>query len=371
MALYCTTGTGELDWHGSIFYRWSVLSAPRTAFLGHMIMNNCPRRRSFGFTLIELLVVIAIIAILIGLLLPAVQKVREAAARAKCENNLKQLGLAFHAYHDVHNALPPDRIAPGGFVTWAVLILPYIEEQSVYSLWNQNIQYIAQANNSSGLTNPAVSGDPTPNNIKIYFCPSRRDGSVGFSSGEPNATPDRPGGLCDYATCSGTLDNDTDPNMSISDGMVIIARWTFIDSSSTVVARWSSQTRLTDCVDGTSNTLMIGEKYVRPMSQWGRNEDRSVFDGSNAVNYRRRAGIASATGLKHPIVADPTDNTPNSAPIVNNIDHPNECFGGPHPNVCLFAFGDASVHPIKSTVDLTTLTYLASRNDGQAITGDY
>src|SRR5438034_458642 len=116
-------------------------------------MNRLLRPGRRAFTLIEVLVVIAIIAVLIGLLLPAVQKVREAAARAKCANNLKQLGLAVHNYHDARNAMPPDRLAPGGFVTWAVLILPYIEQDSVYKLWNLNARYIDQPNNSAGHTN--------------------------------------------------------------------------------------------------------------------------------------------------------------------------------------------------------------------------
>jgi prepilin-type N-terminal cleavage/methylation domain-containing protein len=324
-----------------------------------------------AFTLIELLVVIAIIAILIGLLLPAVQKVREAAARMKCSNNLKQLGLGFHNFHDAMGFLPPDRLV-NEWPTWAVIILPYIEQGNVYKLWDLQQRYCDQPN-------AGTANDPTPRNIPIFFCPSRRDASVGFSvndvtKSELFTATARPGGLGDYVVCSGSnASNGVIINGSAAgvrpNGTAITGSF---DKSprGTKVLSWRGQVTLMGITDGTSNTVVAGEKFIRRASREGKNEDRSIFASDNQNNHRRLLGKNPDNGDLRPLVDRVDARLPDDTAA--GFDWPlcNSSFGGPHTGICMFVLGDGSVRGIKTSTSIDVLTRLAQRSDGLPVSVD-
>jgi prepilin-type N-terminal cleavage/methylation domain-containing protein len=163
-------------------------------------MLRMPRgRRHGGFSLVELLVVLAVMALLAGLLLPAVQRAREAANRTSCANNLKQIGLAMHHYHLDHDSLPPGCSCQQG-ATWAVLILPYLEQENLAGLWDLRRPYYRQSD-AARLTS-----------LPHYFCPSRRlrstDPTESISGDVPSDGPpdaaNVPGALADYAVNLGS-----------------------------------------------------------------------------------------------------------------------------------------------------------------------
>ncbi|VTS06481.1 DUF1559 domain-containing protein [Tuwongella immobilis] len=303
-----------------------------------------------GFTLIELLVVIAIIAVLIGLLLPAVQKVREAAARMQCQNNLKQIGLAAHNYHDSYGYLIPAFIGDNSesatlnsWATWGAIILPYIEQQNVLNLWDVRRLVGYQ---------PAAAYQTQ---VKLFLCPSRPTPVLSQNDFQI-LDGTRPGGaLTDYAASFGPH-----ANFILSTGAVVPAIPSITaDSAGPFLVSWQHQVALTGVTDGTSNTTMFGEKSIRPNSLRGLNEDRSIYSQVRNT-HRRMMGVSDVNGDQRPLLP------PNN----QSIPFANSSFGGPHPGVTNFVFVDGSVRSVNIRTNLSVLTALVTRSGGE-IVGDY
>jgi prepilin-type N-terminal cleavage/methylation domain-containing protein/prepilin-type processing-associated H-X9-DG protein len=281
-------------------------------------------RSRHGFTLIELLVVIAIIAILIGLLLPAVQKVREAASRMQCSNNLKQIGLAFHSYNDQFKKLPTGGDNDSSSVTaasnprWftqAYHILPFIEQQAVYT---------------QGQTTPSSVSNKA---ITTYYCPSRRQVRVYQGSAKS-----------DYAGNCGT--NDTNG--------VTVKYWT--DNAHTA----TNSINLGGITDGTSNTLMVAEARIHLAYV---DAGQSGYNSDNEDCFR--TGWADDAGRRGSNPPEPDISDPSAA---GSLCH--NKFGSSHTGGLNGVMADGSVRFIRFTVTQAVFQNVCIRNDGQVINTD-
>jgi prepilin-type N-terminal cleavage/methylation domain-containing protein/prepilin-type processing-associated H-X9-DG protein len=310
-----------------------------------------------GFTLIELLVVIGIIAVLIGLLLPAVQKVREAAARTQCLNNLKQVALAAHNYHDDYGQFPTGARLPvyvgdrptGGTNLW-VELLPYFEQDNLYKRWDS----FDERNNIGG-TN-ATSAQV----IKLLICPSDPlpQPVVQFTS--PNAPPWDWGfyGMSSYGGNAGRRSVKAGtappwPGMT-KDGIF------FIDSN----------TRLTDITDGSSNTLLFGERYHRD-PQYDLQHDIFWPGSASMAQEGRWAEVAYQASVANAMLSTPVGiNYQMSAgggftAVENRI-----CaFGSGHTGGANFAFADGSVRFLSDAMPLATLQTLSTCAGEEVVSG--
>jgi prepilin-type N-terminal cleavage/methylation domain-containing protein/prepilin-type processing-associated H-X9-DG protein len=337
-----------------------------------------------GFTLIELLVVIAIIAILIGLLLPAVQKVREAAARMSCQNNLHQLGLALHNYHSAYGHFPPGRKSTGtseGYsqppynsdpiiqnIHGLVFLLPYIEQDNLYKQFNQNAAFGNLLSNMPPLSQPGPSkssklaspdaiasgnGALSAAQIKTLLCPS--DGGPAVINPSFYYSPDLgTTGIKAYKTSYDFISNAA--------GVGYFNYWGVASIGTRYMFGENSNTRLESVSDGTSNTLMMGEQtlalYNGTTTSWAYSGWVSV--GIDPVGNWNRTYPAQGLNIWDYNHNPPPNNTRGQRASWYNA-------ASLHSGGVNFAFADGSVHFISESIDVVSLTYLSRMADGQVI----
>jgi prepilin-type processing-associated H-X9-DG protein len=278
--------------------------------------------------LVELLVVMAIIGVLVGLLLPAVQAARQAGRLASCQNNLRQIGVAFHQYHDTQGVLPQATFYGTTYYSSFVAILPYLEQAQTLALYDSRLRYDHPHN--------VVAINQL---IPTYLCPAM---ALPRTVPDTDAACDEDGALGSYAVCSGTNSAWTGPH----DGAVVFARSGTVDFSS--------------IRDGLSNTFLAGElDFGLTNYMWG------------ACRMGEPRWGASRWGVGYPGVSVATTfGVYNSDRLVAGLAE-YQTFRSDHPGGANFVFAGGSTRFISEFVDAKLLDALATRNGGEVVGSDY
>ncbi len=321
-------------------------------------MKLCSVDRRKGFTLVELLVVIAIIGILVALLLPAVQAARESARRMSCTNNLKQLALAAHNFHDTYGKLPssvrPAGLTPLPRIAGLTFLLPFIEQGNRYNQYDQTKNWHDVVNR------PVVS---TP--IESFLCPS-----------SPN--PNRLDGLPEASPWTADVNAVTDYSPTIGVDQRLLTA-SLVDKAGDGILIKNGEPRLADVTDGLSNTILYAESAGRPYLYRRRQRVGDLPNQRvNGGGWARPASDFSVDGSSHDGATFPG---PCAVNCTNGEDFGSTSFPHPyygsegtgetyafHPAGANVAFGDGSVRLIASTIDIREFARLVTRSGGEVTT---
>ncbi len=331
--------------------------------------SRCPTNLflRLGFTLIELLVVIAIIGVLISILLPAVQQARAAARRTQCQNNLKQIGLALHQFHDAYGAFPPARLVLDGVRTlssdgttsgmdepsWLIHILPHLEQTALYQKWDPYKPF------GTHLVEVRQSV------VQTYLCPDRHAGSspiapdssvvISLPCGCAGGVQYIPGGaVVDYVgnhgdISPGAVGQPTDFYWGGRGTGVIISSRPKMKGTD-VMPGWEDRVAIRDVRDGTSSTVMVGEPFIPDGEMTKSPYNGPAYFGRHFQNFSRIGG-----------------------PGVPLAHHPGDqrgtlySFGSAHSGVVQFTLADGSVRGISTSISSSVLGDLCNRSDGSPI----